>query len=79
MRNVVHHPAKLDEGKIKARFDRLDSVFATLDSSVDEDATITTECNLLQEQPPNKTDISKKVLEMIKTAESKIRIVQPYV
>lgn len=33
----------------------------------------------LEETPPNKTEVSRAVLEMIKRAERKIQIIQPYV
>ena len=52
-------------------------MFHSLDFLTPSDET--TKCSLLQEQPPNMMDISKNVLHMIKTAQSKIRIIQPYV
>jgi phosphatidylserine/phosphatidylglycerophosphate/cardiolipin synthase-like enzyme len=33
----------------------------------------------LEETPPNKTEVSRAILEMIKRAERSIKIIQPYV
>ena len=79
LRNVEHHPQKLNQDKINAKFSDLDKVFLRLDQTRVEDNQSNIECDLLQEQPPNLTDISKNVIEMIKTAETNIRIIQPYV
>ena len=76
LRNVDHYPEKLSKSKIEDQFAHFDEVFKSLDN-VEISKNI--ECKLIQEQPPNKTDISQQVLNMIKTADSHIRIIQPYV
>ena len=47
LRNVVHHPEKLDNDKISAQFSTLDTVFAKMDdeaSTVNSGAEDATEC-----------------------------------
>ena len=76
LRNVDHYPEKLSKSTIEDQFAHFDEVFKSLDSvSIEKNI----ECKLIQEQPPNKTEISAQVLNMIKTADSHIRIIQPYV
>ena len=55
LRNVVHTPSKLVKEQIVDTFAKLDQQYEQLDQ-VKGDDSIT--CNLLQEQPPNKLDIS---------------------
>ena len=55
LRNVDHYPEKLSKEKIESQFAHFDQVFSDLDGNIDHNI----DCKLIQEQPPNKTEISK--------------------
>lgn len=74
--NVEHHKTKLDASTIRQQFDELDNIYA--EKEVDDKET-EMHATFLEERPPSKLEVSHEILEMIRHAESNIRIIQPYV
>lgn len=64
-----------DEEDTRAVFKNIEQVYKDMEDKKKDEYDVT----FLREQPPTHTEISKNMVELVKKAENKIQIIQPYI